>query len=418
MTVSPAYGERILAWAEALSRWSDHESHLTCTYLTPAHRATAEQLAAWMREAGFDSVRHDPVGNVVGRYEADPTVGDPRLVVTGSHYDTVRNGGRYDGRLGILLPIAVVAELRRQGRRLPYDFEVVGFAEEEGARFGTSFLASSAYIGAFKPQWLDLADAAGITMRQAMMDAGLDPSAIAAATVDTGRLQHYFEVHIEQGPVLLNAGLPLGVVTSIAGNVRRRLLLQGRAGHAGTTPMHMRRDAACAAAEIALYVESRCGQAETLVGTVGILEVPSGSVNVIPGACRLSLDIRAADDATRDAAVADVMAKVDEICRRRDIAWEETQPATSVPAAPCSPEHRTLWREVLAAQGHSVLELPSGAGHDAMILGRVVPQSMLFVRCGNGGISHNPLETITAEDAQLAGAAVEGFLLALAARPA
>ena len=407
------YGPLVMEWADRLAAWSDQEGNLTCNYLTPAHRAAAGQIGAWMQEAGFDTVRHDAVGNVIGRYEADARVAQPELVVTGSHYDTVRNGGRYDGRLGILLPMAVVSELSRRGERLPYDFEVVAFAEEEGARYGTSFLASSAYVGRYDPAWLELADAQGVTLRQAMADAGLDPAA-AVAAAGPGPIKHYFEVHIEQGPVLLDAGLALGVVTSIAGSTRSRLLLKGRAGHAGTTPMRMRRDAACAAAEIALYVEDRCSQAETLVGTVGVLEVPSASVNVIPGACRMSLDIRAADDATRKAAVADVDRKIGEVCARRGIAVEETQAAWSVPATPCSLEHRALWRGVLAELGLPEYELPSGAGHDAKILAEVAPASMLFTRCGNGGISHNPLETITVEDADLAGRAVLAFLRKLA----
>ncbi|MGN6578436.1 MAG: hydantoinase/carbamoylase family amidase [Bordetella sp.] len=404
------YGRQVMTWAAELAAWSDQKDNLTCTYLTPAHRATARQIGQWMQEAGFDTVRHDAVGNVIGRYKADASVAHPELVVTGSHYDTVRNGGRYDGRLGILLPMAVVAQLSRSGERLPYDFDVVAFAEEEGARYGTAFLASSAYIGRYDPAWLDLVDANGVALRQAMIEAGLVPAAVGSAAVDTTRIKHYFEAHIEQGPVLLDAGLALGVVTSIAGSMRRKLLLKGRAGHAGTTPMSMRRDAACAAAEIALYVEQRCSEAETLVGTVGLLEVPSASVNVIPGACRMSLDIRAADDATRDAAVADVERKIEEICARRNIAIEDMQPAWSVAAAPCSGEHRAMWRAVLAELGQPQFELPSGAGHDAKILEDVAPVSMLFVRCGNGGISHNPLETITTDDADLAGRAVLAFL--------
>lgn len=404
-----AYGARVMAWADTLRRWSDHDEHLTCTYLTPAHRATAEQIAQWMREAGFDSVRHDAVGNVVGRYDAAPGTARPYLVATGSHYDTVRNGGRYDGRLGILLPIAVVAELHRRGERLPYDFEVIGFAEEEGVRYGTTFLGSSAYIGQFDSAWLDLSDAAGVPMRQALAQAGLDPQGVAGAAVEPGRLRHFFEVHIEQGPVLLHAGLPLGVVTSIAGCVRRHLALTGQAGHAGTTPMGMRRDAACAAAEIVLYVESRCSQADSLVGTVGMLEVPAGSTNVIPGACQLTLDVRAADDATRDAALADIDAQIAEICARRGIDYRMEE-RMRVPASPCAAAHCTLWRDVLAEAGHTVRELPSGAGHDAMLVGRTVPMSMLFVRCGNGGVSHNPQEIMTPQDAELAGRAVERFL--------
>jgi N-carbamoyl-L-amino-acid hydrolase len=408
-----ARGERILAWADRLAAHSDHPDHLTCAYMTPAHRQAAGLLETWMREAGFDDVRHDAVGNVIGVYRADPAVAAPRLVATGSHYDTVRNGGRYDGRLGILLPIAIVADLRARGHRLPFDLEVVGFAEEEGLRYGGTFLASSAYIGRFDAAMLDKMDAQGIPMREALRSAGFDPDAVTACATDLKRLAHYFEVHIEQGPVLLEHGLPLGVVTAIAGSVRRLLTLTGLAGHAGTTPMALRRDAACAAAEIVLYVERRCAQAPGLVGTVGQLEVPGGSVNVIPGRCQLSLDVRAPDDATRDAALADIEAEIDAICARRGVAVESEE-IMRVAAAPCSASHRERWRAAVAAQGLPVHELPSGAGHDAMMVGRATPMSMLFVRCGNGGISHNPLETITAADAQVAGAATEAFLLSLA----
>jgi len=407
------FGDAVMAHAEALARWSDHPDNLTCTYLTPAHRATARQLQAWMQEAGFDTVRQDAVGNVIGRYRAAPGCDEPMLVATGSHYDTVRDGGKYDGRLGILLPIAVVAELHRRGERLPFDFEVVGFAEEEGVRYGGSFLGSSAYIGAFDAAQLDRQDADGIPLRQAMHDAGLDPAGAAGQAVDP-RLRHYFEVHIEQGPVLQQRGLPLGVVTSIAGCVRRRVTLAGAAGHAGTTPMDLRRDAACAAAEIVLAVEARCAQAPGLVGTVGMLEVPGGSINVIPGACHLTLDVRAAQDAERDRALDDLEARIAEICARRRIEWT-CEELMRVPATPCAPSHQALWRQAVAKQGVTVLDLPSGAGHDAMLLGRVVPASMLFVRCGNGGVSHNPQETMTAADAQLAGQAVLDFLRAFGA---
>jgi len=408
-TATAVYGDPVMAHADTLAQWSDHPDNLTCTYLTPAHRATARQLETWMREAGFDTVRQDAVGNVIGRYRADPVVSDPKLVATGSHYDTVRNGGRYDGRLGILLPIAVVAELHRSARRLPFDIEVIGFAEEEGVRYGGSFLGSSAYIGEFDAAQLDRRDADGITLRQAMQDAGLDPAQAASQRADP-RLHHYFEVHIEQGPVLHQRGLPLGVVTSIAGCVRRQLVLTGAAGHAGTTPMDLRRDAACAAAEIVLAVETRCRQEPGLVGTVGMLQVPDGSINVIPGACHLTLDVRAARDAERDQALADIDARIQEICARRGID-HASQELMRVPASPCSPAHQERWRQAVAAQDLPVLDLPSGAGHDAMLLGRKVPVSMLFVRCGNGGVSHNPQEIMTAADAQLAGQAVMDFLI-------
>ncbi|OZI66253.1 allantoate amidohydrolase [Bordetella genomosp. 11] len=409
----PPRGERILRWADALALHSDHPEHLTCAYMTPAHRAVAAMLATWMREAGFDDVRHDAVGNVIGRYRAVPGQDAARLVATGSHYDTVRNGGRYDGRLGILLPIAVVAELHAQGRRLPFDFEVVGFAEEEGLRFGGTFLGSSAYVGRFDSAVLDRTDAAGIAMCDALREAGFDPARVNTDAGDIARLAHYFEVHIEQGPVLLDRGLAVGVVSAIAGGVRRLLTLQGQAGHAGTTPMGLRHDAACAAAEVVLAVERRCQRGDGLVGTVGRLEVPDGSINVIPGRCQLSLDVRAPDDALRDAALADLDAEIAAICHRRGIgmAMEEIM---RVPATPCAPAQRSLWSAAIAAHGVPVHELPSGAGHDAMMVAKVAPVSMLFVRCGNGGVSHNPLETVTGEDVQLAAQVTETFLLSLA----
>ena len=399
----------VIRWADMLAAHSDHPDHLTCTYLTPAHCAVADQLAQWMRESGFDSVRHDPVGNVIGCYRANPKIEHPALVVTGSHYDTVRNGGRYDGRLGILLPIAIVASLHARGERLPYDFEVVAFAEEEGVRYGSTFLGSSAFIGAFDFELLDRLDGKGVPMRDAIANAGLNPADIADAGVDVNRLHHYFEVHIEQGPVLLDRGLPVGVVSAIAGSVRRLITLTGLAGHAGTTPMTMRRDAAAAAAEIVLLVESRCSQMPDLVGTVGQLEVPGGSINVIPGTCRFSIDVRSGDDAVRDAALADITAAIEAICTRRGITWASEE-IMRVPASPCADAQRRLWADAIAAEGGEVLTLPSGAGHDAMRVADVASTSMLFVRCGNGGISHNPLEIVTIEDVRVAARVVDRFL--------
>jgi OHCU decarboxylase len=409
-----AFGEQIMQWAETLASHSDSPDDLTCTYLTPAHRAAASQIATWMQAAGFDSVRHDAVGNVVGRYRADPAIDAPALVSTGSHYDTVRNGGKYDGRLGVLLPIVLVEHLHRAGRRLPYDLDVVAFAEEEGVRYGSTFLGSSAYVGRFDPAVLDAVDAQGIAMRDALRAAGLDPEAIDAAAVDVARLKHYFEVHIEQGPVLFERNLPVGVVTSIAGSLRRLLTLRGVASHAGTTPMDMRRDAACAAAEIVLAVERRCAGTPSLVGTVGVLTVPNGSVNVIPGACTVSLDIRAADNAVRDAAVADLETEIAAICARRQISVV-TEELMRAAAAPCAPHEMAYWSEAISARGLPACALPSGAGHDAMKLAEVAPITMLFTRCGNGGISHNPLEIMTADDAQLAAELTLDFLERLAA---
>jgi OHCU decarboxylase len=400
------FGPAIMQMLETIGAWSDAEQGLTCAYLTPAHRRTAGQLADWMREAGMDT-HIDAVGNVVGRYAA--AAPGARTLVTGSHYDTVRNGGKYDGRLGIVLPIALVRHLHERGERLPFNLEVIGFAEEEGVRFKSTFLGSSAVAGRFDPAELDQQDADGVTMRQALQDAGHDPQAIAAIARDPASLLGFVEVHIEQGPVLLERGLPLGVVTAIAGSSRYLVELAGIASHAGTTPMGMRRDAAAAAAEIVLLVERRCSGGGSLVGTVGQLEVPGGSVNVVPGLCRLSLDIRAADDATRLAAVDDILAGISAICRERGIE-EKLYKIVEAEAAPCAPGLRDQLGAAVERAGLPRFDLPSGAGHDAMMMAQVTDVAMLFTRCGNGGISHNPLETMTADDADIAARVLLDFL--------
>ncbi len=411
-TATSSLGQQILDRADALARHSDMEDGLTCAFLTPAHRQAQAQLARWMEDAGM-TVSIDAIGNVIGRYAADPAVADPMVLMTGSHFDTVRNGGRYDGRLGILLPIAVVGALRDAGIRLPYHFDVVGFAEEEGLRFKTSFLASSVVAGRFDAALLDRVDADGVTMAAALAEAGFPGAgnldALRAAAVDPATLAGFVEVHIEQGPVLLNRGLPLGIVTQIAGSSRFQVRVEGLASHAGTTPMDMRRDAATGAAEMILLVEDRCAQVPTLVGTVGQLQVPNGSSNVIPAACVFSMDIRAGEDGIREAAIADIVAGIERIAARRSLQVSVDR-VTPVNNAPCARWLMDQFAAVLRKRGLDTFELPSGAGHDAMMMQRITDVAMLFVRCGNGGISHNPLETITADDAQQAAEVFVDFL--------
>jgi N-carbamoyl-L-amino-acid hydrolase len=412
----PALGQQVWDWAERLAAHSDpgyaERGELTVTYLTDAHRAVAQRLAHWMKsDCGFDDVEIDAVGNVVGVYHgARPAA--PRLM-TGSHYDTVRNGGRYDGRLGILVPMACVRELSRAGRRLPFGIEVVGFAEEEGQRYKATFLGSGALTGRFDEAWLDQRDADGITMRQAMEHAGLCIADIPKLRRDPGRYLGFVEVHIEQGPVLNEVDLPLGVVTSINGSVRCVGEILGTASHAGTTPMDRRRDAAAAAAELILHVERRAGAVPDLVATVGMLEVPKGSINVVPGLCRFSLDIRAPDDAVRNACVDDVLGALRDICDRRGLTFgiEETM---RVAAAPSAPAWQVRWERVVASLGLPVNRMPSGAGHDAMKLHEIMPQAMLFVRGENSGISHNPLESSTSHDIDLCAQAFGRLLEQLA----
>ena len=414
--VSPELGNRVWDWAERLAQHSDpgyaERGELTVTYLTDAHRACAQRLAHWMKaDCGFDEVEIDAVGNVVGVYHgSDPAAS---RLLTGSHYDTVRNGGKYDGRLGIFVPMAVVAELHRAGRRLPFGIEVVGFAEEEGQRYKATFLGSGALVGQFDPAWLDQVDADGVTMRAAMQHAGLCVDDIPALQRDPARYLGFVEVHIEQGPVLAELDLPLGVVTSINGSVRFVGEVTGMASHAGTTPMGRRRDAALAVAELALFVERRAASVPHVVGTVGILEVPNGSINVVPGRCRFSLDIRATTDAARDACLHDVRTELAAICQRRGVSvtLDETMRAS---AAPSDPAWQTRWERAVAATGLPVHRLPSGAGHDAMKLHEVMPQAMLFVRGLNAGISHNPLESSTNEDIELSVRAFAHLLEQLA----
>lgn len=399
------FGQWIMDRAEDLAQHSDEEGVLTCAWLTPAHRACAKQLATWMKDAGMD-VTHDAIGNVVGRYAAlDPQA---KTLLNGSHYDTVRNGGKYDGRLGVLLPIAVVQALHTRGERLPFHLEIIAFADEEGVRYQSTFLGSKAIIGQFDMALLEKSDAQGITMQQALHAQGFQASDIAAIARKAEDVLGFVEVHIEQGPVLLQEDLALGVVTAIAGCSRYMLQLEGQAGHAGTTPMAMRRDAAAAAAEIILLVEARCQQAG-LVGTVGQLQVPGGSVNVIPGACELSLDIRSGDDSLRLAAVQEILTAVASICTRRGIAYQ-TRSLLEQPAATCAPRLMAGLHQAIERQALPVLHLPSGAGHDAMCLAKLTEIAMLFVRCGNNGISHNPLESLNADDAEIAAQVFLDFL--------
>jgi N-carbamoyl-L-amino-acid hydrolase len=413
---APVQGNLVWDWAESLARFSEpgyaERGELTVTYLTDAHRAVAAQLADWMREdCGFDEVAIDAVGNVVGVYHGSDRAA-PRLI-TGSHFDTVRNGGKYDGRLGILVPMACVRELHRRGERLPFGFEVVGFAEEEGQRYDAVFLGSGALTGHFDTAWLDQADANGVRMRDAMAAAGLRPEDIPALKRDPKRYLGFVEVHIEQGPVLNELDLPLGVVTSINGSVRHVGEIIGLASHAGTTPMDRRRDAATGVAELALFVERRAQAEPHLVGTVGILEVPSGSINVVPGRCRFSLDVRAPSNDVRDACSRDILAELAAICERRGLAYHlhETMRAAAAPSAPLWQQR---WEHAVQALGLPAHRLPSGAGHDAMKMHALLPQAMLFVRGENAGISHNPLESTSSHDIDLAVQAFARLLANLA----
>ena len=401
--IVPALGNEVWDWHEALAEFSDPGYHekgqLTVTYLTEAHQACAASLRERMLACGFDTVSTDAVGNVVGRYRASRP--DAPTLMTGSHFDSVRNGGKYDGRLGIFVPMACVRHLHQSQQRLPFDLELVAFAEEEGQRYKATFLGSGALVGQFDDRWLEQTDDQGISMRTAMVQAGLNPQHIGSLHRQAKDYLGFIEVHIEQGPVLNELNLPLGVVTSINGSVRYSCEITGTACHAGTTPMSRRSDAAAAAAELILYAEQRAGRDADSVATVGQLLVPNGSTNVVPGRCQFTLDMRAPANAQRDALVDDILAELRRICERRQVrlSLEETMRAS---AAPSAPAWQARWEQALNTLGVPIHRMPSGAGHDAMKLHELMPQAMLFVRGENAGISHNPLESTTNCDMQLA----------------
>jgi allantoate deiminase len=395
------HGTEILRQADVLATFTEDAPRITRTYLSKEHKQAGEYLIGLMRDAGMNA-GFDPLGNIVGRYEAG--VPFAPVVMTGSHQDSVRNAGKYDGLFGILSPIACIKELNRQGKRLPYTLEIVGFGDEEGVRFPATLIGSKAMSGKFDPAWLDKADAEGVTMRQAINDFGGDAERwreLDRRQDHHGEVVAFVESHIEQGPVLLNEGLAVGVVTAIAGATRLVLNVTGLAGHAGTVPMGARQDALAAAAEMVLFVEKFCTDNTGLVGTVGKLSVKPGAINVIPQDVEFTIDVRSGDDAIRAAALAAFNAQLPAIAARRNVKLR-IEPLYDADAAPCDPVLQKQFESAIAAQGIKPRYLASGAGHDAMVFPAVAPMAMLFVRCGNNGISHHPDETMTAEDAEVA----------------
>ena len=403
MNLDTLFGAEIMARCDALAQHTEEPGRLTRTYLTPVQHAAADQLIAWMTEAGM-SARIDEAGNVVGRYEGAQA--GAKTLMTGSHFDTVVNAGKYDGNYGVIAPIACVKALHQQNIRLPHAIEVIGFAEEEGVRYKTTMMGSKAIAGTYDLNVLNFVDRGGISVADAMKAYGLDPQAVPKAARDPKQVLGFVEIHIEQGPVLLNEGHAAGTVTSIAGVYRFQAVVTGQAGHAGTTPMHMRSDAGAAGAEMVLAIERFCAAEANrieggLVGTVGQLNVPGGAINVIPGACEFSIDLRSGHDPSRQAAWKMLEPELQAIAKRRHVKLAVTQ-TLELPAAPCAPHIMAqIDTAISAATGAAARRLPSGAGHDAMAMAAMCPQGMIFIRCGNGGISHNPLETITEEDARL-----------------
>jgi allantoate deiminase len=394
-------GAQIVGRINQLAEISEHPDNLTRLFLTPEHRAAAELIMSWMVEGGMHA-HLDAIGNVCGRYEGERS-GLPCLML-GSHYDTVRDAGKWDGPLGLITAISCVADLNRRGRRFPFAIEVTGFADEEGVRFASTLLGSRAVAGTFNESVLASKDRAGISIREALKEFGLNPAKIGTAARRPGELLAYVELHIEQGPVLETNNLPVGVVTAIAGATRLAGRLTGMAGHAGTVPMALRRDALAGAAECICKIEDLCrGDDGGLVGTVGVIHAAPGATNVIPGEVQFTMDIRAPTDAQRKHAVGDLVRQIEEIAKRRklDLQLEVTHENRTVP---CAPWLKAQVAAAVAAEGFSVFELPSGAGHDGMAMVDITDVAMIFVRC-RGGISHHPDEHVELADAD-AGARV------------
>lgn len=397
---NPLDGAGLMARLDELALISERPDALVRRFVTPEHARANALAGEWMRAAGME-VRTDAIGNVIGRYEG-ATEGLPALLL-GSHLDTVVDAGRYDGMLGVVSAIACVADLKARSIRLPFAVEIVGFADEEGTRYGATLLGSRALAGTFDRTVLERTDADGISMADALARFGLDPARIQDAARRPEEFLAYVELHIEQGPVLEAEGLAVGCVTAISGASRLAVTVTGMAGHAGTVPMANRRDALAAAAECVLLVEQR-GMAEPdLVGTVGRIEVAPGAVNVVPGEARFTVDLRSPANERRATALADLLAGFDAIAQRRGvtIATAKTHDAASTP---CAPWLADQIRDAIESEGHALRSLPSGAGHDGMAIAAIADVAMIFVRC-RGGISHNPAEAITPEDAE-AGARV------------
>ncbi|MFN7961216.1 MAG: allantoate amidohydrolase [Thermoanaerobaculia bacterium] len=396
---------------DQLGAVSDEPGRLSRIFLSPAMARAGLQVAEWMRQAGLE-VREDSLGNRIGRLPSPRP--SARTLLLGSHLDTVRDAGRFDGALGVLLPIVAAAELRRRGRTLPFHLEILGFSEEEGVRFASAYLGSKGYCGRLQEADLELRDRDGLTVRQALEALAGGAFTLPGPAHRRAELLGYLEVHIEQGPVLEAKKLPLGVVSAIAGQTRARLSWRGRAGHAGTTPMALRHDALAGASELVLAAERLALDHPPLVATVGALEARPGAPNVIPGQVVHSLDVRHPDDGARKQALAALKAQAREIARHRRLGleWRVTQDHG---ATACSPGLSALLAESVRATTGRALSLPSGAGHDAVVLSRLAPIAMLFVRC-RGGLSHHPDEHVDPADLEAALAATLDFLERLAAR--
>ena len=410
MTVPSRAAEQVLERCAVLATMSSMAHGICRVYLSAEHKRANTQVSQWMQEAGM-TTHIDAVGNVRGRYAASSE--DAPVLLIGSHLDSIPDAGAYDGILGVLLGISAIAELNAMAQRLPFAIEIIGFGEEEGVRFGTTLMTSRALAGTWDTSWWSLVDDTGVSLKDAFSAFDLDPNVVPGAAMTAADVLGYVEVHIEQGPVLEAEDLPLGVVTAIAGAKRLRIRIEGAAGHAGTTPMVLRRDALVAAARAVARAEA-VARRFGVVATVGQLGCEPGGVNVIPGAAEFSLDIRSGDDQQRDSALEVFIADTQTDCKERGLKIEIEQTHAAA-AAPCATHLQDLLEAALIDLKLEPKKLPSGAGHDAMAIAELCDVAMLFVR-SPGGISHNPAESVIMEDVALAHQALVRFVHKLAQR--
>lgn len=403
-----ALAKKVMHWCDQLAAISSNPENISRFYLTPEHKRCNELVAQWMQDAGMETWV-DAAGNLCGHYDAQDTCA--KTLILASHLDSIPNAGAYDGILGVLIAIAVVEQLYQSNIALPYAIDIIGFGDEEGTRFGSTLLGSRAVAGTWNSDWWQLKDRAGISLHQAFINFGLAPENIHSAARHPDDLLAYLEVHIEQGPVLEDENLALGIVTAIAGARRFAIEIQGYAGHAGTVPMSMRKDALVGAAHGVVLIEN-IAKEFNVVATVGQIECGPGAVNVIPGHAKFTIDIRSSDDQLRDQAFAKIQHELDLICASRNLsaAWSEIHNA---PAVVCADWIQALQVAVLRDMNLTPYKLMSGAGHDAMAMADICDVAMYFVRC-KGGVSHHPDESVTVEDVALAIDALGNTLQKLA----
>jgi allantoate deiminase len=407
--MSVRLAKTVMRRCDELGAITDEPGRLTRTFASPAMRRANELVDAWIRGAGMKT-RADAIGNLIGHYAGQKPVA--KILLLGSHLDTVRNAGKYDGPLGVVLAVACVEKLHRQGVRLPFAIEVVGFADEEGVRYQTTYLGSKVLAGRLDERDLRRKDADGISMADAIKRFGGNPAKLKSARLNPKNLLGYVEVHIEQGPVLEQRNLAVGIVTAIAGQSRFKISFTGHAGHAGTVPMSLRRDALCAAAEFIVAVENFARNTNGLVATVGQIQAEPGASNVIPGTATLTLDVRHRKDSVRLAGCAALQKLARRIAgvRKTKAAWQLVQQTASVA---CSPQLSGALKRAVKIHQREVAALPSGAGHDAAVMAQITPAAMLFVRC-KGGVSHHPDESVSGPDVRVAFEVMNDFLQRLA----